>query len=138
MSDSEIGKPKAWTEHEVLVYLLSAIDHHGTKIDFHSAPAPAGRNASGCSQKMGKIKKALQAEIDAIQNGGSIAASIEATPKKTGGRKRKPAATGDDGEPTPKKRGRAKKTATSEPEVKKEVSVKDEPEGESDLPAEEV
>lgn len=130
-----------------IVYLLSAIDHHKVKIDFHvshtlahtdsgttlthcqSAPAPAGRNQSGCSQKMGKIKKALQAEIDAVQKSESTETSVEATPKKAPARKRKSAAADENGETTPKKRSRpAKKDAV--PKVEEDVSVKDEPESE--------
>lgn len=128
-----------------LVYLLSAIDHHKIKIDFHvshilahtdrgpvlthcqSAPTPAGRNQSGCSQKMGKIKKALQAEIDAVQKGKSIDTPVEATPKKAPARKRKSAADDENGETTPKKRGRpVKKDAALK--VEEDLSVKDEPE----------
>jgi hypothetical protein len=97
-----------------------------------NAPAPAGRNTNGCAQKMIKIKNALRAEIDAVKKGEStaIAGGSDATPKKTGGRKRK-TAIDDDREDTPKKRGRAKKNAV--PDVEMEVKVKNEPKGELDI-----
>jgi hypothetical protein len=105
-------------------------------IPFQNAPCPAGRNANGCAQKILKIKNALRAEIDAVKKGGSIATAgaSYATPKKTGGRKRK-TATDEDSEGTPKKRGRAKKNA--DPEMEAEVTVKNEPEGELSIEEEE-
>jgi len=98
---------------------------------YQNAPAPAGRNASGCMQKIFKIKNAYRAEIDAIKNGESLEGVAESTPKKAaGGRKRK-AAKDEDGEDTPKKRGRAKKNTAAEPES--EAVIKDEPEGEVEV-----
>jgi hypothetical protein len=76
---------------------------------------------------MFKIKNAFRAEIDAIKSGVAIEGPVDATPKKTPARKRKGAAADDDGEDTPKKRGRAKKSAAPE------AAVKDEPEGEQKL-----
>jgi hypothetical protein len=100
-----------------------------------NSPAPVGRNANGCVQKMFKIKIALRAEIDAIKNGDPLAPAAEATPKKAAGRKRK-AATDEDGEVTPKKRGRAKKNAA--PKAESEVPVKDEFEDECRVEIEEL
>jgi hypothetical protein len=136
-----------------LVYLLSAIEHSGTKIDFavslntrtrfpilklthlQNAPAPVGRNANGCVQKMFKIKNALRAEIDAIKNGDPLAPAAETTPKKAGVRNRK-ATADEDGLATSKKRGRAKKHAA--PEAESHVPVKDEPEDEFEIEMEKV
>ncbi|KAH7091257.1 hypothetical protein FB567DRAFT_518293 [Paraphoma chrysanthemicola] len=148
MSDNEETKGKgkkvsgvqSWSEHELLVYLLSAIEYTGQKIDFANAPAPVGRNSNGCAQKMAKVKKTLQPEIDAIKNGQVIEGSGDAAPaaKKAGGRKRK-VKDDDDGAAEnegAKKRGRAKKKAESEPEPKEEPVVKDEPEAEADIDTE--
>jgi hypothetical protein len=72
---------------------------------------------------MGKIKKALQPEIEAIKNGELSPAAEDTLAKKAGGRKRKNLE--DDNEGTPKKRGRTKKNAVKE---ETESPVKDEPE----------
>jgi hypothetical protein len=81
------------------------------------------------------VNTAREGFIAAVQNGSSVETSVEATPKKAGGRKRKAAAADEDGEKTSKKRGRpAKKDAA--PKVEEDASVKDEPEGESELPTE--
>ncbi|KAL5120919.1 hypothetical protein ACEQ8H_001107 [Pleosporales sp. CAS-2024a] len=148
MSDMEAAKAKArgggsvsWTEHEVLVYLLSAIEHNNIKIDFAKTPAPFGRNASGCSQKISKIRTALRAEIDAIKNASpfplppaTATASTTTTPKKKlpPTRKRKPATEDDDDddEPTPKKRAGGPKSSI------KEETVKEEPDDEMRSPGE--
>jgi hypothetical protein len=81
---------------------------------------------------MGKIKKALQPEIDAIKNGDTLEAAMDTTPKKGGGRKRKTPTTDENGEGTPKKRGRPKKNAVKE---ENKTPVKNEPEDELDLSA---
>ncbi|KAF1848512.1 uncharacterized protein K460DRAFT_250109, partial [Cucurbitaria berberidis CBS 394.84] len=118
-----------WTEHEVLVYLLSAMEHSSLKIDFATAPVPFGRNASGCMQKIGKMKTALRAEIDALKAGEPIPAA-EGTPKKKATpRKRKAKGEDENGNGSangsPKKRGRAKKTAKVE-EEEEDLLVKSE------------
>jgi hypothetical protein len=79
---------------------------------------------------MFKIKKALHGEIDAIKNGAALDGMADTTPKKSAARKRKGPATDEDGECTPKKRGRPKKGAAPE------VAVKDEPENEQELDVE--
>ncbi|KAF2819726.1 hypothetical protein CC86DRAFT_412652 [Ophiobolus disseminans] len=136
MSDTENTKGKgrsgpgaSWSDHEVLVYVLSAIEFSGVKVDYPNAPTPAGRNIRGCTQKISKVKIAYRTEIEAIKNGKPFEAAVEATPKKAaGGRKRK-AANGEDSEETPtKKGGRAKKEKVVESDD--EPTVKDEPEGE--------
>jgi hypothetical protein len=78
-------------------------------------------------QKINKLKIALRAEIDAIKAGVALEGPVDATSKKTATpRKRKGAAAEDDGDGTPKKRGRAKKIAAPE------VVIKDEVKGEQD------
>ncbi|KAH7081542.1 hypothetical protein BKA63DRAFT_210953 [Paraphoma chrysanthemicola] len=134
------GGVQSWSEHELLVYLLSAIGYTGQKFDFANAPAPVGRNSNGCAQKMAKVKKALQPEIDTIKNGQVIEGSGDAAPttKKAGGRKRK-AKDDDDGAAEnggAKKRDRAKKKAESKTEPEEEPVVKDEPEVEADIDTE--
>ncbi|KAH8727967.1 hypothetical protein GQ44DRAFT_770026 [Phaeosphaeriaceae sp. PMI808] len=121
------GSGGGWNEHEVLVYLLSAIEYSNAKIDYANAPAPAGRNPNGCSQKMNKIKIALRAEIDAIKNGGAAEPQTKDTPKKAAGRKRKSAAVEDDSDISPKKRERTKSaSAEGEDEIKVTCKVKEE------------
>jgi hypothetical protein len=90
---------------------------------------------------MGKIKRALQPEIDAIKNGESLAEPVDTAPKKTGGRKRKTPTTDDDGEGTHKRRGRPKKNAIrkkdeSTTKEENESTIKDEPEDDLGLSAE--
>ncbi|KAF9696751.1 hypothetical protein EKO04_005590 [Ascochyta lentis] len=67
MATKDARKVGGWTEHELLVYILGAIEHSNAKIDFSNAPVPAGRNASGCVQKIGRVKNALRKEIDALE-----------------------------------------------------------------------
>ncbi|KAJ4375078.1 hypothetical protein N0V83_002158 [Neocucurbitaria cava] len=141
MSDNDNGKAKpvvnpTWTEHEMLVYIFSAMEHGNLKIDFNKAPVPAGRNASGCSQKFGRMVRGLRAEIDALQAGlplpsttaaaAADGGSGQATPKKVGanagGRKRK-AKGEEDGSPK-KQRGRSKKNAVQVEENEEEHLVK--------------
>jgi hypothetical protein len=81
---------------------------------------------------MFKMKQALRAEIEAIKYGESMVASTGNTLKKASGRKRK-AAADEDGEATPKKRGRAKKNAVVEHESESEALMKNEPEEYPDL-----
>ena len=71
-----------------LVYILTALEYSGFKLDFtvsllslatfayligtdptQHAPVPVGRNASGCAQRFGRLKKALQKDMDALKNG---------------------------------------------------------------------
>jgi hypothetical protein len=98
-------------------------------IPHQSVAYPPGRSASGFTQKMNALKKSLKAELDAINSGQPIP-DAAATPKKPAARKRKAPAADEDGEGTPKKRGRPKKGAAPE------VTVKDEPEGEQELDVE--
>ncbi|KAH7390590.1 hypothetical protein BKA66DRAFT_568530 [Pyrenochaeta sp. MPI-SDFR-AT-0127] len=120
------GSAAGWTEHEVLVYLLSAIEHSNLKIDFAAAPVPFGRNANGCSQKFHRIKHALRSEIDALKSGEPFASSAEGTPKKTATpRKRKLKGENElneNADGSPKKRGRPKKNAQAGGE--EEINVK--------------
>jgi hypothetical protein len=105
-----------------------------------NAPAPAGRNANGCAQKMFKTKNALRAEIDAIKNGDPIEASApaESTPKKAAStsktpRKHKGKADGEgDANATPSKRVRKQKGTAAEkiedddePIIKPEIEDED-------------
>jgi hypothetical protein len=134
-----------------LVYLLSAIEFSGAKIDFMvctlaTPESPSFSNAyisleRTCFQKMGRMRKALQSEIDAIKNGESVAAAVDTAPKKAAGRKRK-APSDDDGEEKPKKRGRTKKNAVTEEtdapvREESEDLVKHEPEDDVALSADE-
>ncbi|ETI24140.1 hypothetical protein G647_03509 [Cladophialophora carrionii CBS 160.54] len=86
-------------------------------------------NGNACSQKFYKLKKESE---NLLAEGGGVASSNDAaTPTKapktpgskgTGGRKRKNADIDGDGEvATPSKRGKAKKGAAPEVEVKTEV-----------------
>ncbi|KZM22300.1 uncharacterized protein EKO05_0000186 [Ascochyta rabiei] len=115
MASAETNKPKSWSDRELLVYILSVIEHSKVTINYANAPAPAGRNSSGCAQKMGKLKKALRKEIDAVKNGG-----LAGDAKAKGKRK----ADFEEGEVEEKarKRGRARKIAEAESEEVAEVS----------------
>ncbi|KAF2853945.1 hypothetical protein T440DRAFT_496772 [Plenodomus tracheiphilus IPT5] len=122
------GSAAGWTEHEVLVYVLSGMEHSHFKIDYNNAPIPAGRNANGIRQKINKMLIALKPELDALKAGQPLP-TTEATPKKTPTpRKRK--GKGDDagdGDGSPKKRGRPKKSVTPKDEVDEEdIPVKKE------------
>ncbi|CAN9215463.1 unnamed protein product [Alternaria alternata] len=127
------GNAQSWTEHEVLVYLLSVIEAGNVQLDYNNAPVPAGRNVNGCRQKINKTKLALKPEIDALKAGSPIAAAITTptggTPTKKAAtpRKRKPKTDdeGNDAEITPKKgRGRPKKKAAT-PEIEIEEDQED-------------
>lgn len=104
-----------------------------------SAPVPAGRNVSGCTQKIRKVKNALKAEIDALKAGIPITAATEGalSKKPATPRKRKPKADdeGNDAEITPKKgRGRPKKKAAT-PEIEEDqedLGIKSEFHGEDE------
>ena len=126
--------------------------HTDTDTHVKNAPAPVGRNAGGCSQKITRVKTALRAEMDAIKNGEPLDATVPAadvTPKKTTTpRKRKAQveAEAPDSEGTPKKRarGRPKKNVETEAkaevevEFKSEATVKDEPDIEELVAEEEI
>ncbi|KAI8938765.1 hypothetical protein NX059_004631 [Plenodomus lindquistii] len=122
------GQAAGWTEHEVLVYVLSGMEYSQFKIDYNNAPIPAGRNANGIRQKINKLLIALKPELDALKAGEPLP-TVEGTPKKTATpRKRK--GKGDDmgdADASPKKRGRAKKNATPEVQADDEkMHVKEE------------
>ncbi|RYN19780.1 hypothetical protein AA0112_g10985 [Alternaria arborescens] len=126
---SSQGNAQSWTEHEVLVYLLSVIEAGNVQLDYNNAPVPAGRNVNGCRQKMNKTKLALKPEIDALKAGSPIAAAVTTpaggTPTKKAAtpRKRKPKTDdeGNTGEVTPKKgRGRPKKNKEPTPEAEED------------------
>ncbi|RYO48876.1 hypothetical protein AA0113_g9916 [Alternaria arborescens] len=126
---SSQGNAQSWTEHEVLVYLLSVIEAGNVQLDYNNAPVPAGRNVNGCRQKMNKTKLALKPEIDALKAGSPIAAVVTTpaggTPTKKAAtpRKRKPKTDneGNTGEVTPKKgRGRPKKNKEPAPEAEED------------------
>ncbi|CAN9312864.1 unnamed protein product [Alternaria alternata] len=123
------GNAQSWTEHEVLVYLLSVIEAGNVQLDYNIAPVPAGRNVNGCRQKINKTKLALKPEIDALKAGSPIAAAVTTpaggTPTKKAAtpRKRKPKTDneGNTGEVTPKKgRGRPKKNKEPTPEAEED------------------
>ena len=78
-----------------------------------NAPAPAGRNASGCAQKIMKLKKALKKDIEALKNGTAIGDT-----KPTKGKRK-----ADDGEEKPRKRGRPKKAVKSEQKIEEEAGA---------------
>ncbi|KAL6710573.1 hypothetical protein ACN47E_008621 [Coniothyrium glycines] len=111
------GTAQGWSDHELLVYLISAMEHSNWAPDFNNAPIPVGRNANGIRQKLTKVKHSLRPELDALKAGQPLAVTSEATPKKTATpRKRKVKDEGET-EATPTKRGRKKKS---------EVKVEDE------------
>ncbi|OAG16631.1 hypothetical protein CC77DRAFT_1098226 [Alternaria alternata] len=123
------GNAQSWTEHEVLVYLLSVIEAGNVQLDYNIAPVPAGRNVNGCRQKMNKTKLALKPEIDALKAGLPIAAAVTTpaggapTKKAATPRKRKPKTDneGNTGEVTPKKgRSRPKKNKEPTPEAEED------------------
>ncbi|CAN9467830.1 hypothetical protein J4E82_010733 [Alternaria postmessia] len=123
------GNAQSWTEHEVLVYLLSVIEAGNVQLDYNNAPVPAGRNVNGCRQKINKTKLALKPEIDALKAGSPIAAAVTTpaggTPTKKAATplKRKPKTDdeGNTGEVTPKKgRGRPKKNKEPTPEAEED------------------
>ncbi|KAB2104279.1 hypothetical protein AG0111_0g7840 [Alternaria gaisen] len=94
------GKVQGWTEHEVLVYLLSAMESANMQIDFNSAPVPAGRNAGipitaateGALSKKPATPRKRKPKADDEDNDAEI------TPKKGRGRPKKKAATPEIGE----------------------------------------
>jgi hypothetical protein len=103
-------------------------------MNYQSIGYPQGRSASGFTQKLTALKKALKPELDAI-NASQPVPEAPATPKKTPGRKRKAESDDDNGEmETPKKRGRAKKQPPKD--TGSESPAKDEPEGELSLEVE--
>ncbi|RYN75598.1 hypothetical protein AA0117_g6297 [Alternaria alternata] len=123
------GNAQSWTEHEVLVYLLSVIEAGNVQLDYNNAPVPAGRNVNGCRQKINNTKLALKPEIDALKAGSPIAAAVTTpaggTPTKKAATplKRKPKTDdeGNTGEVTPKKgRGRPKKNKEPTPEAEED------------------
>ncbi|KAH9861586.1 hypothetical protein J1614_011336 [Plenodomus biglobosus] len=109
------GQAAGWTEHEFLVYVLSAMEHSQLKIDYNSAPIPVGRNANGIRQKFNKMLIALKPEMDALKAGEPLP-NTESTPKKTPTSRKRKTKSGDagDGDGSPKKRGHPKKSATPE------------------------
>ncbi|KAJ4383472.1 hypothetical protein N0V86_001521 [Didymella sp. IMI 355093] len=139
-----------WNDHELLVYILTAMEFSNVKPDYNNAPVPAGRTGSGCAQKIMKLKKALRGEMDALKNGSPVNdakakgrtdgdGTPKATPKKaTTPRKRKGkseggAVEGGEGSPTKKGRGRSKKAAAAPPAEDDEAvknEVKEEAEAE--------
>ncbi|KAJ4312076.1 hypothetical protein N0V94_007641 [Neodidymelliopsis sp. IMI 364377] len=118
MSDNDTNKT-SWTDREVLVYLLSTIEYSNIKLDFINAPHPPGRNASGCAQKIGRVKKALKKEIEALKSGVPVSgAEVEG-----GKRKRKAESGEEDGKA--RKRGRARKVVEREEEEEIRESVEE-------------
>lgn len=129
--------------------MLSAIEYSGLKIDYavstaHStllphhrhtndlqnAPTPAGRNASGCAQKIGKVKKALKNDIEALKAGLPVG---DVKAKGTKGKRK----ADDSGEgEKPKKRGRPKKVVKSEPDDEETVPEFGGADGEEDAEVE--
>jgi len=133
-----------------LVCLLNVMEYSNCKLEYSASPSPLfhlpptnllqdapyppGRNANGFRQKINMLKRELKSEFESIKAGNPVDSTpkkkaADATPKSTP-RKRK-AAAGEDGEETPKKRGRPKKGAakSEEPvEDEAEMVVKDEPE----------
>lgn len=89
---------------------------------------PIGRNASGCSQRVARLKKALKNDMDALRKG----MPVSDTKVKSGGKRK-----AEDGEgETPKKRGRGKKAVESDREVKQEATPESEGLGEDGAEAE--
>ncbi|KAJ4329894.1 hypothetical protein N0V95_010131 [Ascochyta clinopodiicola] len=115
MTAHQSKSQKSWSKDELarLVYVLSTIEYYDIKINYSNAPAPPGRNKSGCAQKMAKVKKALRADIDAIKNGGPAS-------EAKGKRKRK--ADSDLKVEKSRKRGRAGRIIKEESETEEEDS----------------
>ncbi|KAH4862243.1 hypothetical protein HBI29_071680 [Parastagonospora nodorum] len=121
-----------WTDREILVCLLNVMEYSNCKLEYGDVPYPPGRNANGFRQKINNLKRELKGEFESIKAGNPVDSTpkkktADATPKSTP-RKRKAAAE-EDGEETPKKRGRPKKWAakSKEPvEAEAETVVKDE------------
>ncbi|CBY02220.1 hypothetical protein IAQ61_006806 [Plenodomus lingam] len=133
MADNTPKAPGAgWTEHEVLVYILSGMEHSKFKIDYSNAPIPVGRSADGIRQKINKLVLALKPEMDALKGGQSLPTTTtasESTPrKKATPRKRKgKVEDADNAGGSPKKRGRPKKIVTPKDEADDEdINVKEE------------
>lgn len=85
---------------------------------------------------MERLKGTLKDELDALQAGRPIDGGTpkKSTPKSAGRKRKVKDVDGDEMSATPTKRGR-KKNAT--PEVENETMVKNEPEGDVELPVEE-
>lgn len=139
-----------------IIFLLAAIEHSKTDLklyvstqshlstyqtdkDYQSAPPLPGRTSSSCGQKIWALARLHRAEIDAVL--GKKGDGTPGTPKKTGSPRKRKAKAGDveDGEETPKKRGRPKKAVKSvTPELEEDeeedddAKVKNEPVDEFD------
>lgn len=80
---------------------------------------PVGRNASGCAQRVARLKKSLKNDMDALKNGMPVS-DIKVKNNDTKAKGKRKANHGEDEQP--KKRGRPRKVIESEPEVKQEAT----------------
>ncbi|KAH6643738.1 hypothetical protein C7974DRAFT_407453 [Boeremia exigua] len=127
------GTATAWTDRELLAYIVSAIEHSNAAISFSTAPAPVGRKKSACVVKINKLKKELKADMDLLAAGQPMSCVTVGSHQGKPVRKRK----AEDGEgETPKKRGRGKKAVESDREVKQEATPESEGLGEDGAEAE--
>ncbi|KAF1931777.1 uncharacterized protein M421DRAFT_417532 [Didymella exigua CBS 183.55] len=110
MSDSS-----HWNDHELLVYILTAMEYSNLKPDYNNAPVPAGRTGSGCAQKIMRLKKALRNEMDAIKNGSPVSnVKVRGSAAKSKGKR---GADDVEEEQPLKKRGRGHPKKAAEPEL---------------------
>ncbi|KAF3045249.1 hypothetical protein E8E12_011049 [Didymella heteroderae] len=115
-----------WNDHDLLVYILTAMEYSNVKPDYNNAPVPAGRTGSGCAQKIMKLKKALRGEMDALKN-GSPAHDTKAKGSTAKAKGKRGAEDGE--EEPPKKRGRGRPKKAAEQEATPESEGKDGAEG---------
>lgn len=90
--------------------------------NLQNAPVPVGRNASGCSQRVNRLKKSLKNDMDALKNGMPVS-DTKVKGNITKGKNKRKAGDGEDGEiDMPKKRRRTKKVAEPKVKVKQEAT----------------
>ncbi|KAL6710574.1 hypothetical protein ACN47E_008622 [Coniothyrium glycines] len=113
MADTEASK-SGWSDRELLSSLLSIIDRDNITLTYKNGLYPAGRNASGFSQKLARFKNSLKPEWEALAAGQPLSetpAKTKATPRKRKTKGEDEANADADGSPKKKGRGRPKKSS---------------------------
>ncbi|KAI1578019.1 hypothetical protein PtrEW13061_010424 [Pyrenophora tritici-repentis] len=84
MSDTEKASTtpngKGWTDRQRLAYYFSFVEHSNVKLDFLTAPRPAGKSVGACRIMVDRLKGTLKADLAALRDG---------TPTKRGRKKKK-------------------------------------------------
>ncbi|KAI0571250.1 hypothetical protein Ptr902_00672 [Pyrenophora tritici-repentis] len=71
MSDTEKASTtpngKGWTDRQRLAYYFSFVEHSNVKLDFLTAPRPAGKSVGACRIMVDRLKGTLKADLAALR-----------------------------------------------------------------------